>query len=611
MRVSRLLPVLVALAFLAIPALASASTLTNNGGTYSFTGSGAVNSMSVNASPGSIGFADVENIAVSGTSAGSCTGNGTTSVTCTTAPVSIATDFGGGNDTGNVNVLGFTNAFPVTGQGGAGDDQFTINTQFSNGTSTLTLDDSSGNDTLQTNGQTVVAANSVQYGTVNGGIGDDLVVGNDLVNGNGGNDTLRAANSSNHAVTLDGGTENDLFLMDNGSAASEIVKGGSGTDTVDYASASAVVVSLDTALNDGPKGAQTDNANADGSVEILKGTADADSLTGGVGNDTIFGRSGDDTINGAGGDDFIDGQGGADVMNGGTNGAGGDTVDYSTRAAPLRVSPDGVAANDGEAGEFDNVGGDVENLVGGFNNDSFGGNASANNYNGGLGDDTIDGGTGNDILTGGSGRDQIDGGPNTDAISGGPGDDTIDAGLDNDTSVNGDAGADLVDGNLGADTISGGDGSDTMLSREPVAAPQADTVNCGSGTDHSVHDAAGDTINADCEISDTGSAGFGIGTNMFPGVTAGSNSQAVLTCISSRAKRTGRVKVKCTVALADKSNALVRAKLLRKGHVVARTKRHGSGALTMRTAKHAKKGRYRIVITRAGRAIARAKVTVK
>jgi Ca2+-binding RTX toxin-like protein len=297
-------------------------------------------------------------------------------------------------------------------------------------------------------------------------------------------------------------------------------------------------------------------------------------------------------------------------MNGGTNGAGGDTVDYSTRAAPLRVSPDGVAANDGEAGEFDNVGGDVENIVGGFNNDSLGGNASNNNYNAGLGDDTLDGGAGNDTLIGGSGRDQIDGGPNNDTLSGGPGDDTIDAGLDNDTA-SGDAGSDLVDGNLGVDTINGGDGSDTMLSREPTAAPQADTVNCGSATDHAVHDTTGDTINADCEISDTGTAGFGVGTNMFPNVTTGSNAQAIITCISSRAKKSGRATVKCTVALANKSNQLVRAKLVRKGHVVARAKRHGSGTLTMRTAKHAKKGRYRVVITRAGHVVAKTKVNVK
>ena len=94
----------------------------------------------------------------------------------------------------------------------------------------------------------------------------------------------------------------------------------------------------------------------------------------GPGNDTMTGGSGQDT--------FVSGTG-ADVLKGGI---GYDTADYSARTAPLTVSLDGVA-NDGEAGEGDNVQTDVEVVTGG------------------AGGDTLDGGLGADDLYGGAGNE--------------------------------------------------------------------------------------------------------------------------------------------------------------------------------------------------------------
>ena len=427
------------------------------------------------------------------------------------------------------------------------------------------------------------------------------------MNGDAGNDILRGTGGHTSNVTLNGGTENDTFTLDDTNAA-EIVNGGGGTDTVDYSQAGFVTVTLDSAQNDGPTGgSQNDNANADGSIEIVRTGPNNDNVTGGPGNDQLFTGDGTDTVNGSGGDDFIDAGFGADTVNGGANGAAGDTVDYSARAFPLRVTPDGVAANDGEAGELDNVGSDVENLVGGFHNDSFGSNGSNNNYNGGLGDDTFEGGAGNDTLTGGSGDDSMSGEGDNDTINAGNGDDTIDggAGIDN---VDGGLGSDLIDGDSGTDTLNGNAGSDTILSRDGAA----DTVNCGTATDHSVHDVSGDTINADCEISDTGAAGFSLQKIGGVQIVTGSNRALALTCVSSRAQRGGRARVNCQIALTNAgAGSMLRGRLVRRGRTLAKSARVGSGHLSLRSRRRVARGRYTLVLTQAGQVVARVPIRIR
>jgi hypothetical protein len=87
------------------------------------------------------------------------------------------------------------------------------------------------------------------------------------------------------------------------------------------------------------------------------GGAAADVLAGGAGDDGVSGGGGADAVSGGSGDDFIHGGGGADTLSGGT---GIDTVQYGFAAAGA-ISLDGVA-NDGLAGENDNVGTDVEDV---------------------------------------------------------------------------------------------------------------------------------------------------------------------------------------------------------------------------------------------------------
>nr|BFE82533.1 hypothetical protein GCM10020093_051340 [Planobispora longispora] len=90
-----------------------------------------------------------------------------------------------------------------------------------------------------------------------------------------------------------------------------------------------------------------------------------------------------------------------DVFSGG---AGVDTAVYNDRIVRQIVSLDGVA-NDGSAGEGDNMRADVENVFGGALGDTLTGNGLANEIRGGQGDDTLTGRGGADTLSGGGGTD--------------------------------------------------------------------------------------------------------------------------------------------------------------------------------------------------------------
>lgn len=155
--------------------------------------------------------------------------------------------------------------------------------------------------------------------------------------------------------------------------------------------------------------------------DIITGGAGADSIFGGNGNDQIFGMAGNDNLNGNIGDDTINGGDGNDLLNGAGNhfaiadgadvirgGNGNDTVDYSERFHGVSVDLSaGGKANDGEKGEGDDVGTDVENVFGGDAADVLIGNSAANLLSGGGGNDTITGGAGHDKLIGGPGQDNV------------------------------------------------------------------------------------------------------------------------------------------------------------------------------------------------------------
>jgi Ca2+-binding RTX toxin-like protein len=214
--------------------------------------------------------------------------------------------------------------------------------------------------------------------------------------------------------------------------------------------------------------------NTDGGNDAINQTTSLPStLIGGAGNDTITGGPGNDV--------FPDDPGSDTLVGGG----GRDAVDYSKATTPVAVSLDGQPG-DGTQGENDNVGADIEVVLGGIANDVLTGNDSDNEIDGNAGDDTLTGGAGNDKLDGGAGNDSESGGAGDDSEAGGDGDDN-EAGGDGNDSLSGgagsdrllaDAGNDTLTGDGGDDVLEGGDGDDAL-----DGGAGADTLTGETGTD--------------------------------------------------------------------------------------------------------------------------------
>jgi Ca2+-binding RTX toxin-like protein len=297
------------------------------------------------------------------------------------------------------------------------------------------IDGGAGNDTLFSEGQTASISSS-ESSSLSGGPGSDLIWGtngNDTIDGGGGNDEVRAFGGDD---TIKGGDGDDLL---NGGDGNDAMDGGAGNDEVG------------TVITGSP-----------GNVSLERGD---DSMDGGPGDDLL--RPGAGPAGGFSDNDFLRG------------GDGRDTVRFERRTEPVRASSDGVA-NDGQAGEADNVQVDVEQIVGGAGADTLVGGPGDDRIDGAGGDDFIDGLGGNDSLEGGTedgGSDHIAGGPGNDALSGSAGDDSIDGGEGVDVASGGD-GSDFGDGGAGEDRLSGAGGADTL-----VGGTANDDLDGGDGDD--------------------------------------------------------------------------------------------------------------------------------
>jgi hypothetical protein len=235
------------------------------------------------------------------------------------------------------------------------------------------------------------------------------------------------------------------------------------------------------------------NTSSTGST--ITGGDGADTLISGSGNDVLIGCTGDDNeISGGGADLLFDNffncsGGGNDTFDGGSGadgvfgGAGTDTATYAGRTASVFVSLDNEA-NDGEAGEGDNVHQDVENVTGGSGDDSFTGGPGANVLKGEVGDDVLVGERSVDEDPVAGGNDSIFGGPGADALAGGDGNNLLSAGDGND----------VLQGGLGADSFDGGSGDDDLEALDGVI----DALNCGTGSDFGAAD-LDDVISPSCE----------------------------------------------------------------------------------------------------------------
>ncbi|MGH2905187.1 MAG: DUF6531 domain-containing protein [Solirubrobacterales bacterium] len=248
--------------------------------------------------------------------------------------------------------------------GGAGDDSIeglSGNDTLTGGSDTDTVTYGSASSAV-----TVSLATTSSQNTV--GAGSDTITQIENLTGSDYADALTGNSSSN---TISGGSGNDSVEPGLGA---DVVNGDGGTDTATYASRTAAVsASIDGTANDGESG-EGDNLASD--VEGIAGGSGSDTLTGSSGANTLSGNDGNDTVYGVGGDDSLSGGNGADSLDPGSGqdtiagGSGNDTADYSSRSNALSLSLDGVA-NDGESGEQDQIGSDVENLEGGTGDDEL------------------------------------------------------------------------------------------------------------------------------------------------------------------------------------------------------------------------------------------------
>lgn len=141
----------------------------------------------------------------------------------------------------------------------------------------------------------------------------------------------------------------------------------------------------------------------EGNDVINTGSA-SDTVDGGAGDDTIDAGAGNDTLRGGDGNDNLVPNTGTDGISGGD---GIDTVTYGLRIAPS-FTLDGLA-NDGEAGENDLIGADVENIEGAGSSGivTLVGDGRPNHLEVLAGSGSISGGEGSDVLEGGPEDDLI------------------------------------------------------------------------------------------------------------------------------------------------------------------------------------------------------------
>ena len=307
-----------------------------------------------------------------------------------------------------------------------------------------------------------------------GGPGEDFFStttapdGSDLYDGGPNRDAVFVNRDLPTTVSLDGlandgtGGENDNMLV-------EQVQTGNGNDVL-TGSAADETFSSSGGSDRISAGAGNDNLSAGDDNDVSNGGPGDDNIFDGEGNDSLLGGDGNDELSAGPGSDTLNGEGGDDTLQSGffddepdvfVGGPGIDRADYSSASGPVAVDLDGQA-DDGVAGEGDNVGTDMEDVVGSEFADTLVGNDLSNE---------LIAGEGNDVLRGAGGQD----------------------------GLHGERGADNIDGGNGRDSLEGEDGADRIRSRDRVP----DAVSCGGAADVVLHDAR-DRPDADCDEVSSG-----------------------------------------------------------------------------------------------------------
>jgi Ca2+-binding RTX toxin-like protein len=186
-------------------------------------------------------------------------------------------------------------------------------------------------------------------------------------------------------------------------------------------------------------------------------------MQGDDGNNTLESLNGNNTLDGLGGDDVLISGAGNDALRGG---AGNDWVSFAPFSCAVTANLATGRAGGTESGTDTLT--EIENIRGGYGDDSLTGDDGAN---------VLHGNSGNDSLDGNAGDDTIDGGRGKDAVKGGDGDDLF--------LIRGDEAAnDSFDGGKGTDTIRNDGAGDVIFN---VFKPTVIEVFDNTGTDGLAH----------------------------------------------------------------------------------------------------------------------------
>ena len=268
--------------------------------------------------------------------------------------------------------------------GGSGDDRVSYYYRSANVKVSL---DSKANDGAKNEGDSV----SGNIEEIQGGAGNDTLVGNDAPNslyGEDGNDTLKGLGGDDY---LDEGAGNDkvyggpgdeylsnragedkyyggegnddIAASNTGADGRDVFSGGPGFDSVDYGSrTNPVFIDVADAGGDGDVGTnENDNVKSDferiyggnGSDEI-RGGSRGEYLSGGgsIGNDILIGRGGPDSLDGNDGSDALNGGEGYDYLYGEV---GDDTIDSFDEGEDYVDCGSGAVDTVSDADVFDSI----------------------------------------------------------------------------------------------------------------------------------------------------------------------------------------------------------------------------------------------------------------
>jgi Ca2+-binding RTX toxin-like protein len=321
---------------------------------------------------------------------------------------------------------------------------------------------------------TVVSSNTWISCPGHGNVKVDLGAGNDDITF-----TSQGFDCFNAYALNFGDGENTLNLSDSCGATltgPATVTSGSGPDVLTAGSQGPITFNA---------GGGDDSVYAGPGDDALHGGEGADRLFGHAGHDQVLGEGGADSPNGGEGNDLVDGGTGDDdlelcsgcIGSGNDTGAGADTYSGGPGSDKLWLNghPGGMAisidgqANDGGPGEGDNVGSDIEAIVGTVVDDVFTGGPGTDRFEGNGGNDTIHGAGGDDFLQGDGGDDKVFGDAGNDKVEGTYGADTVDGG----------AGTDQLYGDIAGCSVFCSVDTDVLLARDG----ERDTVDCGGGAD--------------------------------------------------------------------------------------------------------------------------------